>query len=302
MTSPRSTSNKRVDGSVKAQPVEAQPSERSAGVLIRPVRRDGNVAMIFDQYTESFPSNQNAVDAVPGWSTALPGELGVTAGAIALFDDGRITWAMQEYGDIKGRRVLELGPLEAGHTYMLTRAGAHVEAIESNRLAYLRCLVVKELVGMQNARFLLGDFVKWLERTEERYDLIIASGVLYHMRDPLHLLDLISKRSDTAFFWTHYVSDAAMPATDSRRSVIATDPEVRDFHGVRVRQYRRTYANAQQSPAFCGGSADEHYWIEREDILAGLAALGYTTTVAHDEPDHHNGPAFSVLARRDPQI
>ena len=69
--------------------------------------------------------------------------------------------------------------------------------------AYLKCLVVKQLLGLQSS-FRLGDFVRTLEDEARRYDLIYASGVLYHMPDPLHLLRLIAERTDRAYVWTHF--------------------------------------------------------------------------------------------------
>ena len=255
--------------------------------------------IVFEHYNDKFPTNQNAVDAIPGWSTSLPAEFGVTAGTLNVFNDNRISWAAECFGSLENKSVLELGPLEAGHTIHLERLGAYVTAIEANKLAFLRCLVMKEIVGLTRAKFLLGDFVKWLEASPVTYDLIVASGVLYHMRDPLRLLELTSMRSDALFLWTHYVSDEAMPLGDPRRVVLAEHPRVVDFNGVRVRLYQRTYAEAQVSPAFNGGFVDDHSWMHREDILAVLKSLGYTEIlVAQDTPNHINGPAFSVFARR----
>ena len=47
---------------------------------------------------------------------------------------------------------------------------------------------------MNTCTFLLGDFVKHLEtHPDERYDMVLASGVLYHSTDPVHLLELIAR-------------------------------------------------------------------------------------------------------------
>ena len=78
-----------------------------------------------------------------------------------------------------GRTVLELGPLEAGHSYLLERLGAaEIVGIEANTRAYLRCLVVKEILGLGRARFLCGEFVSYLRTSDRRFDLAVASGVL----------------------------------------------------------------------------------------------------------------------------
>jgi hypothetical protein len=265
----------------------------------RDVIDTATTSQTFELFVSSAPCLQNAVDAVPGWSTSLPPEYGVVAGSIGAFHDIRIIWAAECFGSLDNKKVLELGPLEAGHTFQLEQLGANVTAIEANKLAFLRCLIAKEITGLQRAKFLLGDFVKWLEVTDATYDLIVASGVLYHMGDPLHLLDLVSRHSDALYLWTHYVSDDAMPVGDPRRATLADHPRVVTFNGVPIRLYRRTYANAESNLNFNGGIADDHSWMHRDDILSALRSLGYTDIrTVQETPDHVNGPCFSVFARK----
>ncbi len=278
---------------------------KAADVIERKV--DGSAASsrhkrdaVLDEYSTGMPSAQNAVDALRGWNHALPDHVGATAGRGAFYNDARIHWALEKFGSVEGCKILELGPLEAGHTYLLERSGAAViHSIEANKLSFLRCLVVKELLGLQNARFLLGDFTVWLENLQEPYDLIIASGVLYHMQDPLHLLELITKNSDAIYLWTHYASDAAMPMGDPRRQAFVGSVEIREWRGIKVRLYKRSYHGAWRSKSFCGGMHDLHCWMEKDDILAALHVLNFSDIhIAHDEPAHPNGPSFSIFARR----
>lgn len=253
----------------------------------------------FDYYTATTPSLQNAVDAVAGWNTAFAPQYNVKAGPLAAYNDPRILWAIECFGPLDGCRVLELGPLEGGHTGMLDAAGAQVDAIEANQRAFLRCLITKEILELKRTKFWLGNFVKALEDWDRSYDFIIACGVLYHQKDPLHLLELVAKRTNSAYFWTHVVSEESMPPSDPRRIVIDPVVESHDFHGVRVRAYRRTYANAEESVTFCGGIGDEHRWLNRDDLLEALRAVGFNDIkLAHDEPDHRYGPALSIFARK----
>ncbi len=254
----------------------------------------------FERYVSSAPSLQNAVDAVPGWNTAFPPQLGVTAGSLATYNDPRILWAMECFGPIAGCHVLELGPLEGGHTSMLDAAGAQVDAVEANQLAFLRCLIAKEIIGLSRAKFWLGDFVKALESWDRRYDLIVACGVLYHLTDPLRLIELAAQRTDAIYIWTHIMTEAAIPAIDDpRRSLFDETVETREFHGLSVRTYRRSYDRAQESTSFCGGMNDEHRWLHRDDLLTALRVVGFQDIqTSHDEPNHRNGPALSIFARR----
>ncbi|TWT13118.1 class I SAM-dependent methyltransferase [Reyranella sp. CPCC 100927] len=256
--------------------------------------------VVLDSYVDAVPSAQNAIDIVPGWNHAMPPHVGATAGDTPLYEDIRIPWCLEQFGSVSGRKILELGPLEGIHTYLLDQQGpAFIHAIEANRLAFLRCLITKELLEIKHAKFMLGNFLPWLERTDVKYDLIIASGVLYHMSDPVHLLELIGRRSDAVYLWTHYFSEQAMPPGDERREALSGDVETIAFRGLTVPLYRRGYHNAWKAKAFCGGMHDRHYWMEREDIMRVLGLLGFDDIrIAHDQPDHSNGPAFSVFARR----
>ena len=253
-----------------------------------------------DEYVSSVPCAQNAVDALAGWNHALPPQAGVVAGKGFFYHDARILWALEQFGSLNGKSVLEIGPLEASHTFMIEQNGpALLHAVEANKLSFLRCLVVKELLELRIARFFLGDCQSWLEQNEQRYDFIVASGVLYHMMDPVRLIELMASRTDSIFLWTHYANELQMPAGDPRRSAFIGAMETEIRCGVPVRSHRRSYHGAWVAKSFCGGIHDIHRWIERDDILALLGALGFDDVrVSSEQPDHPNGPAFCVYAHR----
>ncbi len=258
----------------------------------RPRSEEAPVTNLFAGDETRAPSYQNAVDAIPGWNCHFPVEYGLTAGRLPAFHDPRMIWTAERYGDLTDRKVLELGPLEAAHTYMLAKAGAHVDAVEANRLAFLKCLVTREILDFPNARFYLGDFVQWLEQTQKRYDLIVASGVLYHMREPLRLLRAMSERADALYLWTVMVDDDKLAHSATQR-----------FEGLDVRLYARGYGD--RSVAFCGGSMDFPNWMHRDDSLAVLGALGYADITVLTDVRGESGnvlPTFSVFARRSPAV
>lgn len=253
-----------------------------------------------DEYITSFPSHQNAINALPGWNQAFPDHLGLEAGRVHLHHDPRILWAMEQVGPLEGKRILEIGPLEAGHTWLLDQQRpAVIDAVEANKLCYLRCLVTKEILQMQSARFHLGDCQLWLEQRPDTYDFVIASGVLYHMQDPIRFIEAIAARTDALFLWTHYADDAAMPEGDARRGAFVGEPEVRHHLGLDIHLHPRSYLGAWKDKAFCGGMHDLHRWIDKADLLAFLNALGFDDIrIGNDEPAHAFGPAFSLFARR----
>jgi len=257
---------------------------------------------IFDQYEQGIPSHQNAIDALSGWNCAFPPALNLNAGALPLYADDRIAWALQSFGSIEGKKVLEVGPLEGMHTYMLhSHLPARIDAIEANRLCFLRCLVTKQILNIDTASFMLGDIQSWLTERDETYDFALASGVLYHMADPGEFLRLLASRTKAVFIWTHFVLEDAMPEGDVRRLPFSGKVETRMVDGVPVRYYERSYHHANANASFCGGMKDRHFWMHRDDILMLLRKLGYSDIVIRDENlNHPGGPSFSLLARKAP--
>lgn len=278
-----------------------RPRNRPEGTIVGgpPVPKE-RAPPVLDEYVSSMPSAQNAVDLVAGWNHALPPEAGAVAGAAFMYADARIEWCLEQFGSTKGCQILELGPLEGLHTYMLHRHDpALIRAVEANKLSFMRCLITKELLGLTKAHFMLGDFQKWLEFSSERYDLIVASGVLYHMINPVRLLELMSNRADSLYLWTHYFSETSMLPGDLRRGAFSGKIETVDYKGLDIRLHRRSYHGAWHDKAFCGGMHDEHSWMEKEQILEVLNRLGYKDVrVAHDAADHPNGPSISIFASR----
>ena len=157
-----------------------------------------------DTYVDQAPSTQQTVDVFKGdWASRLPVD-GVVSGTAELFADSRIDWLVETLGGVKDLSVFELGPLEGGHSWMLEQAGAaSVTAVEGNKAGYLKCLLVQKLLGMKRVDFVLGDFDRVLAATTERYDLLVASGVLYHLADPLATLQNMMRPAEAeSMLWS----------------------------------------------------------------------------------------------------
>lgn len=247
----------------------------------------------------------NAIRLYEGsWSSKVPG-FPEFSGPVDLFNDERISWAIEHLPSLKGKRVLELGPLEGGHTAMLEAAGAHVTAIESNREAFARCLVVKNELQL-SARFVLGYFTT-SPLLSEAWDVVFASGVLYHMSDPIALMTKVSRCAPHVYFWTHYWSDDETAWAEHLKPLRSTKWRVdravqEDVGGKLVRKIPQSYGDALTWSGFCGGPEEGSYWMDRSGILTTLGVLGYDkVSIGHDVTTHPNGPSFSVFASRNPR-
>ena len=254
---------------------------------------------ILDTYVTSGPTAQNVVDLFKNeWSSRFPVDSGVTStpGFAGLFEDARITWATSVLGPFKGKAILELGPLEAAHTYMLQKAGAKsIVAVEANSKAFLKCLCVKEVLNLDKAKFLLGDFNSYMETTAEQFDVLFASGILYHMTDPVHTLKLISNRCEKVFLWTHYYDDVLRTSEQLKKKYGSV--ETASYDGWQYEYVTQSYLEALNSNAFCGGSAPTSKWLTRKSLLAALEQFGFKhSKIEFDHAKHPNGPALAVCA------
>ena len=252
-----------------------------------------------------FPTHQNAVELFEGhWLARLeevhPG-LRSGTGDYFRFDTRPVRAANQlgfVRGSLHGMKVLELGPMEGAHTYQLSMLGADsVTAVEANSHAYLRCLVMKEILQPARVRFLLGDALKFLQENSERWDLIFCSGILYHMVDPYALIEAMAARTDRIFLWTHFHDPA-----DPKGPRMAAKPVERG--GLALNYHQHTY---QESYGLDGSTAAAHWggvdagasWMERDQMLAAFQRQGLKSKLLDERRDMDAGHHLMAVFIRD---
>ena len=257
----------------------------------------------FPHFFGVAPRDQHALDLFKGeWSSRPPAARPeLTAGETPLFDDPRIQWAHDRFiemglpGGFTGRDVLELGPLEGGHTLLIDRLGAaSVTAVEANSRAYLKCLIAKELFGMPRARFLLGDCDAYLRETDRTYDIAVACGILYHQTNPVEMLELLARRSRALFLWTVFYDPefvAANPVPGAKFS----EALKMDHAGYPHTVHRFNYGPSLDWKGFCGGGEIFSYWMEKSEIIGALQKFGFTDFRSEQHPNVH-GSALVLAA------
>lgn len=248
-------------------------------------------------FVTSADASQNAVDIFrPEWVGAFPPGAGVSAGSKILYKDDRLIWWDQQE-PVSGKKVLELGPMEASHTWQLLNGGAaSVAAIESNTRSYLKCLVAKEVLGLSRATFYCADFVEYMSRDAQSYDICLASGVLYHMKEPLRMLQLACQRARTVFLWTHYYDESVIRADICHRHRFLAAQEL-SWSGYKAMGYYRAYGAARRNIRHLGGSASYSFWLPKDDIIGALRVFGKSDIrICQDDPGHPHGPAITLFA------
>ena len=193
-------------------------------------------------------------------------------GTSQLFDY-RIHWAEEALGGFKGTNVLELGPLEGHHSYMLQKAGAKtVTAIEANSRAFLKALRVMCKTTDQ--------IVMWTHYYDENH--ISKNRKIAKNFSPLKNLQYKN------FSYRRLPNSITMKGAYLLRCSPAYF-----HHYCGGRRYGWT--------GFCGGALPTSIWLTRESIISYLKFIGFTEIkISFESIDHPNGPSFNLCATRVP--
>ena len=253
---------------------------------------------VHDFYSSELATKSRALEIFKDeWVSRLPEQ---NVGSIPLFNDTRIKRLIEISGGVKDKKILELGPLEGGHFFMLSKAGAtDITAVEANSRCYLKCLITKEMYDLHNVHLLYGNFIPYIENIDTKFDLTLALGVLYHLPDPVGALNHICRISNEIFIWTHYADMSVMPDTDPRYVAGIVKKEMHNQHGIIFNAYSRRYqGDVNNDPKFCGGVHETPVWIEKEIFIRILEINNFISKIIEDDPYHSNGPACTIYARR----
>ncbi len=273
--------------------------------LARKAGRDKSHFNILDRIVGSAPSPQTLLDIFEGeWFSRLPAPYDtLTAGGMDIFDDDRIRWFFDTIGPerVQAARALDLGPLEGAHSYMLEKYGAaEVVGVEANTRALLKCLIVKEILGMSRVRFLCGNCVEYLRSNSTPFDICIASGVLYHMRNPAELIALLSEQCrGHVYFWTNYYDEEIMSAHPDIPHRFAGSSSA-NHQGFAHTLYHQEYRETLNTKTFIGGVESSSNWMSKDDILRCLEYFQFEILRIDDQPDNALSPCISIAVQRAP--
>lgn len=248
-----------------------------------------------EHYVSTTPSIQNVVNIFEGvWMSELPID-GVKSGQSRHFTEDRRIFGFDDIMPVSGKKVLELGPFEGFHSYHLEKLGAaSVTSIEGKTNSYIKCLIVKDIFEL-HTDFRLGNFNEYLKDCTDKYDIVLASGVLYNMTDPVKLIRDISRVSDAIFLWTYYYSEER---ADKQHIFENTTPII--LHS-KYKAHKRVYSQEDLDvPHFCGGDKPYSMWLERDDVFEVLKDAGFINiTVQAESLDDPGGNYLNIVATKE---
>lgn len=262
-----------------------------------------NPAAIQPYYEKRAPSRQTIIDIFGGsWKSVLPGG---ESGTKHMFEDRRMDWLAEKIaGGMQGKSVLELGPFEGYHTYQLDKLGAReIVSVEGNSINFLKCLCIKEMYGLK-ASFALGDIQSFLDQCNRSYDVVCASGVLYHSQDPIRFIEHATRVTDHLYIWTHYYSPRVQDLTNGQeKHFIATQNRSVQVGSREIIFHARSYLMSNyldKLPLYWeGGQEDIAYWLSKDDLLWLIGYFGFDVVADDGGKGQVNGlPCIGLYARR----
>ena len=120
----------------------------------------------------------------------------------------RLEWVMERCGDVRGRRICDIGCGSGRFVTEFAKRGAeHITGVDvaPEMLRLSQELVTRDGVA-DRCDFVLSDVLNW--KTSEIYDIVIAIGFWDYIQDPPERLRLIRNLTRTTFlsawprFWT----------------------------------------------------------------------------------------------------
>jgi len=188
--------------------------------------------------------------------------------------------------NLKDMRILELGCLEGAHSLIMQKLGVkEILSVEGRKDNFLKCLIVKNAFGLDKCRFVLGDLEEILPCLSKQFDICFASGILYHLVNPIAALFRISELTTKGLFvWTHY-STAQSP----KGPLLKIEYNGRAHRGKHVRE------NLEDC---LSGLSRDSFWMLEEDLFAAVRECGFGNIEVIQREVHKHGPAVTFLARK----
>jgi SAM-dependent methyltransferase len=162
-------------------------------------------------------------------------------------------------GDVRGKRVLDVGCASGGLSAQLVRHGASVVGIDLNPLLIERA---RERLGSK-IEFRVADISEPLAFESDSFDVVAASLVLHYLEDwgpPLHEFARILRPGGALVLSTHHPTvdvTIATPPAPYYETVLLTDTWRKGGKDFKVRFYHRPIS------AIVDALADAGFLIER---------------------------------------
>jgi SAM-dependent methyltransferase len=217
-----------------------------------------------------LPFTTHRIELAPGVHT-------MTAG-VDVRDDVRIDLVVAACGgSLAGRTVVDLGCLEGGFTLAFAALGAErAVGIEARELSVRRCELARDLLRLDAAEFVHGD-IKEVLAGGRRYDVVFASGILYHLADPAEFLRTMrSACTSVAVIDTHVAREHAASHDCSDLRELVSGGET--YRGRMFPEYSRGSSDGEREEFLWAAWSDhDSFWPLEDELVRMIQDAGFSS-------------------------
>lgn len=205
-------------------------------------------------------------------------------------NDLRTALVLDETGGLTGKRVLDIGCLEGGFSVEFARRGAAtVVGVEARRVSVRRCDLVRDLAGLTNLRFVCGDALHELSRAQQPFDVVLATGILYHLPHPDVVLRLIRERCSGFMVLCTHVARPDASSHGCTEEVVEYVGEHGTYLGRHFSERGPDPTVEQDNDLWAAWSNEGSFWPFEPDLVRMIEAAGFRSIdkvapVDHTEP------------------
>ena len=193
-----------------------------------------------------------------------------------MINDRRVQQFFERFPNV--RTILELGSLEGGHTFMLSRQPGveRILAIEARAANIEKAKFIGSLLGVSNVDFRQANLEQLQLASLGYFDAIFCCGLLYHLPEPWKLISQLPVVAPSLFVWTVYANENEVTI---------------EIDGLRGREYVEGGLDEPLS-----GLSPKSIWLTLPSLLEALKSGGYHNIDVLETSQNPNGPAVSLAA------
>jgi SAM-dependent methyltransferase len=229
-----------------------------------------------------LPFTTHRIEILPGLFTAETG--------VEPDKDLRTEVIVAEAGGLTGKRVLDIGCLEGAFAVEFARRGAsEVIGVEARRLSVRRCDLVRDLAGLTNLRFVCGDVLHELSRAQQPFDVVLATGILYHLPHPDVVLRLIRERCSGFMLLCTHVARAEASSHGCTEEVVEHVGEQATYRGRNFSERGPDPTVERDNDLWAAWGNEASFWPFEDELVRMIEMAGFRS-IDKIIPDEHAEP------------
>jgi SAM-dependent methyltransferase len=193
-------------------------------------------------------------------------------------------------GSLTGKTIADLGCNEGGFGVEFARLGAKESVgIEARDVSVQRCELVRKLAGLENLKFIRGDVKEELARWPDSFDIVFASGILYHVADPHKLLSDIFRACREAVLIDTAVASREAPSHWCSEEIVSRTFGGKSYQG---RVFPEPDASIRESTLWAAWSNESSFWLLEDELLSLMRDVGFRDVRKVDRSQYGDVPWF----------